>query len=191
MSTLDKARQTQLENIQTKTGKSIAELRTMIDQSGLTKHGEIRQMLIDRLGLSFGDANMLVHYARQTDGQSAAEAAGLSAQDVLNEIYTGSKAALRPLHEKVMGVIDTFGAYELVPKKGYVSLRRKKQFAMLGPGTRGRLELSLNMKGLEGTSRLIAQPPGGMCQYKVFLSSLDEVDGELTGWIKQAYESVG
>ena len=34
MSTLDKARQTQLENIQTKTGKSIAELRTMIDQSG-------------------------------------------------------------------------------------------------------------------------------------------------------------
>ena len=191
MSTLDKARQTQLENIQTKTGKNIAELRSMIDQSGLTKHGEIRQMLIDRLGLSFGDANMLVHYARQTDGQSAAEAAGLLAQDVLREIYTGSKATLRPLHEKVMGVIDTFGAYELVPKKGYVSLRRKKQFAMLGPGTRGRLELSLNMKGLEGTSRLIAQSPGGMCQYKVFLSSLDEVDGELTGWIKQAYESAG
>jgi hypothetical protein len=51
MSTLDKARQTQLENIQSKTGKSLDELRSIIAQSGLTKHGELRQMLMDRFGL--------------------------------------------------------------------------------------------------------------------------------------------
>lgn len=28
-----------------------------------------------------------------------------------------------------------------------------------------------------------------MCQYKVKLTSVDEVDGELVGWIRRAYES--
>jgi len=51
--------------------------------------------------------------------------------------------------------------------------------------------LGLNMKGLEGTGRLLAQEPGGMCQYKVFISSLDEVDAELIAWLRRAYNSAG
>ncbi len=45
MSTLDQAIQTQLDNIQKKTGKSLAELSEMVKNSGLKKHGEIRTML--------------------------------------------------------------------------------------------------------------------------------------------------
>ena len=78
MSSLDQARQTQLKNIQEKTGQSLSEIRAQIAQSGLSKHGEIRQMLMERYGLGYGDANSLVHYALQTDGQSAAESTGLS-----------------------------------------------------------------------------------------------------------------
>jgi hypothetical protein len=62
---------------------------------------------------------------------------------------------------------------------------------MIGPGTKGRIEIGLNMKGPEATGRLIAQPPGGMCQYKVFVSTADEVDGELLGWMRRAYDSAG
>lgn len=191
MSTLDQARETQLQNIQAKTGKTLDELRAVISESGLAKHGEIRQMLMDRFGLGHGDANSLVHFALQTDGQTAAEAAGLTADDVLAGIYTGSKAPLRPLHEAAMAAIEKLGAFEIAPKKGYVSLRRKRQFAMLGPGSKGRLELGLNMKGVEPTGRLEALPPGGMCQYRVFLTSTGEVDGELLGWLRQAYEGAG
>ena len=39
MSSLDKAIQTQLDNIQKKTGKSLDELAAIIHKSGLTKHG--------------------------------------------------------------------------------------------------------------------------------------------------------
>jgi hypothetical protein len=191
MSTLDQARATQLKNIEKKTGHSLDELRAIIAENGLKKHGEIRQMLIERFGLGFGDAGQLVHYALATDGQSAAETAGLTTEDVLAEIYTGAKAPLRPLHEALMAAIQGFGPFEIVPKKGYVSLRRKRQFAMLGPASKGRLEVGLNMKGMEGTSRLEAQPPGGMCQFKVFLTSAAEVDAELIGWIRQAYEGAG
>ena len=191
MDSLDKARETQLQNIQTKTGKSLDELRDFIRKSGLVKHGEIREMLMRELGLGYGDSNSLVHYAFQSDGQSAAEAKGASLEEVVNEIYSGAKAPLKPIHDKVMAAVIDFGDFEIAPKKGYLSLRRKRQFAMVGPGTKGRIEVGLNMKGVEATSRLEMQPPGGMCQYKVKLSDVAEVDHELVAWIRQAYDASG
>jgi hypothetical protein len=62
---------------------------------------------------------------------------------------------------------------------------------MIGPVTRTRVEAGLNMKGVPATARLMAMPAGGMCQYKVFLMNANEVDAELVGWIRQAYESAG
>jgi len=188
---LDKARATQLANIEKKTGKTIVELRAHIARSGLTKHGEIRAMLMQTLGLGHGDANGLVHYALKTDGQSAAEAKGATPDEVLDEIYGGDKAALRPIHTALMKHIERFGPFETAPKKGYVSLRRKKQFAMIGPATKTRVEVGLNMKGVAGTPRLAALPPGQMCQYKVKLTSATEVDAELVEWIRTAYEAAG
>jgi hypothetical protein len=73
MSSLDKAVQTQLDNIQKKTGKSFDELAVIIQKSGLTKHGEIRDYLKRELILGHGDANMLVHAVLKSDGQRAAE----------------------------------------------------------------------------------------------------------------------
>lgn len=191
MSSLDQARNTQLKNIETKTGQSLDQLREIIIKSGLQKHAEIRQMLMDRFGLGYGDANSLVHFALASDGQSEAEAANKSTDAVLDEIYSGSKAQLRPLHDAVMGVIETLGEYEIVPKKGYISLRKKRQFVMVGPGSKGRLEVGLNMKGIEETERLIAQPAGGMCQFKVFLSNDSEVNSELADWLRYAYSQAG
>ncbi|MGQ0604255.1 MAG: DUF5655 domain-containing protein [Anaerolineales bacterium] len=191
MSSVEKAYETQLKNIQTKTGKSLDQLYALIRKSGLTKHGEIRDMLKRDLGLGHGDANTLVHFALQSDGERAAQAKGASPTDVLDEIYSGAKAELRPIHDKLMTAIDKFGDFEIAPKKGYVSLRRKKQFAMLGPGAKGRAEVGLNMKGVKATARLVEMPAGGMCQYKVYLTDAKEVDKELIGWIKQAYDSAG
>jgi hypothetical protein len=191
MSDIEKATQTQINNIQSKTGKTLEELNAIIQGSGLSKHGEIRAMLQKDLGLGYGDANTLVHYLRQSDGASAAQAKGASTDDVLDEIYSGARATLRPIHTALMAKIDGFGPFEIVPKKGYVSLRRKKQFAMIGPATKTQVEVGLNMKGLPGTDRLVEQAPGGMCQYKVRVSDAAEVDGELLGWLRQAYDGAG
>ena len=100
MSSLDKAVQTQIDNIQKKTGKSLDELAAMVKKSGLTKHGEIRDMLKEKLGLGHGDANTLVHVVLRSDGTRAAE--GKPVDAVLDEIYTGAKAGFRPIHEKLM-----------------------------------------------------------------------------------------
>lgn len=189
MSSLDKAFQTQLDNIQKKTGKSLDELAAIVKKSGLTKHGEIRDYLKQELGLGHGDANALVHAVLQSDGQRAAE--GKSTDLVLDEIYSGAKAHMRPLHEKLMKEISKFGEFEIVPKKGYVSLRRKKQFAMIGPKTNTRFEVGINAKDFKKNARLLEQPKGSMSNYIVNLTEAKEVDSELISWIKSAYEGAG
>ena len=191
MSSVEKAYETQLNNIQKKTGKSLDELAALIKNSGLSKHGELREMLMRELGLGFGDASTLVHFVQQTDGERAAKAQGLTMDQVLDEIYTGAKAAQRPIHERLMAAIEGFGEFETAPKKGYVSLRRKRQFAMLGPATNTRFEVGLNVKGLPAHERLLEQPAGSMCNYKIRLNDASEVDGELIAWIRQAYDNAG
>lgn len=190
---VDKAIETQIKNLQTRTGKSLDELFGLIRQSGLKKHGEIRDMLKSSLGMGHGDANTLTHtYLKAAEGIPAGPAGDTGASgDVLDEIYTGAKAGLRPIHDRLMTAIDAFGPFEIAPKKGYVSLRRKKQFATIGPATKTRVEIGLNMKGVEATPRLLTIPPGGMCQYKVNVTDAAEVDPELIAWIRQAYESAG
>lgn len=191
MSIVEQAYETQIKNIQLKTGKSLEELGKIVQDSGLTKHGEVREMLKRELGLGHGDANSLVHYLFKSDGERAAKTSGATAEDVLDGIYTGPKAALRPIHDQLMAHINQFGEFEVAPKKGYVSLRRKKQFAMIGPATNSRMELGLNIKGLAADERLVEQPAGGMCNYKVKLTQVDEVNEQLIAWVKQAYEGAG
>ena len=191
MADMDKAIATQIANIEKKTGKSLAQLAAAIKKSGHAKHGEIRDWLKETYGLGHGDANTLTHVALKSDGASAAKASGASTDDVLAEIYSGKKEHLRPIHDKLMAAIVKFGEHEVAPKKGYVSLRRKKQFAMLGPKTNDRFELGLNLKDDIRDPRVKAQAPGGMCQYIVALTSADEVDAKLIGYVKQAFDAAG
>ncbi len=90
-----------------------------------------------------------------------------------------------------MDEIKVFGEFEVAPKKGYLSLRRKKQFAMIGPATNSKVEIGFNMKGVESTDRLVAVPPGGMCNYKLRLGDASEVDAAVVGWLRQAYDCAG
>jgi hypothetical protein len=190
MSSVDKALETQLKNFQTKTGKTLDQLYAIIKKSGLVKYGEIRDMLKKDLGMGHGDANAVVHFYMKSLAPAPAQSSG-GPGDPLDAIYAGGKAHLRPIHDKLMEAISKFGEFEIAPKKAYISLRRKKQFAMIGPASQTRVEVGLNMKGVKGTARLLALPPGGMCQYKVNVTDAKEVDKELIGWIKQAYESAG
>lgn len=188
MPDINKALATQLANIEKRTGKSLAELTEIVKSSGLSKHGELVSMLKTELNMGHGDANTMVHYARKPP-ESAAEAP--SSDQVLDGLYTGPRADLRPIHDKLMTAMRKFGDFEEAPKKAYVSYRRKKQFATIGPATKTQVEVGLNMKGVPGTDRLVELPSGQMCNYKVRLADAGEVDAELIAWIKTAYEAAG
>ncbi|MCB9880104.1 MAG: DUF4287 domain-containing protein, partial [Planctomycetes bacterium] len=190
----EQALQTQLANIQKRTGKTIAQLHQLLKKAKLEKHGEMVTLLKTELGMGHGDANTVAHSFRNPAllaGGSLAAAAPGAAGDPLDDIYADKKAALRPLHDAVMKAIDKFGAFEIAPKKGYVSLRRAKQFAMVGPGTKGRLEIGVNLKDRDGDERFVAQKAGGMCQFKVWLTEPKEVDKELVAFLRAAFDAAG
>jgi hypothetical protein len=191
MNTLDQALAAQLENMQTRSGKSLDELAAIVRASGRTRHGEIRDFLKTELGMGYGDANTFAHYYLKPEGERPGDGPAAAPGEALDAIYTGAKAGLRPLHDTVMSAIAALGPFEVAPKKGYVSLRRKKQFATVGPASKGRVEVGLNARGLAAGPRLTELPAGGMCQYRVHLTGADEVDAELVGWIREAYAGAG
>lgn len=186
MNKVDQALQTQLANIQERTGKSLDELFGILRDSGLEKHGQMRDLLKSELEMGHGDANTVVHVFRNQSGDADG-----SPVDDLDRIYSGARASLRPLHDKIMDHVESFGPVEVAPKKAYVSLRRAKQFAMLGPATKTQMEVGLNLKEATASERLKEQKPGGMVGYKVRLSSIQEVDDELIGWLREAWERAG
>ena len=191
-----KALATQLANIEARTGTSLAEFTALVQGSGLAKHGEIRDLLRAKFDLGYGDANTLAHMTRQ--GGSAAPAGAQApadgdpaAADPADALYTGPKAALRPIHDELMRRIRELGDFEVAPKQTYLSLRRKKQFAMIGPATKSQVEVGLNVKELPAADRLTTMPPKSMCTYKTRLADVGEVDAELLGWLARAYDEAG
>jgi len=186
MSAIDQALETELSNIEAKTGKGRAALATEILAQGLTKHGEMVKWVKESWGLGHGDANTLVHIARK-GAEGGDEAGG----DPLDAIYVGAKAGQRAIHEALMTQIEAFGPFEIAPKKTYLSLRRAKQFAMLGPKTNTRFELGVNLKEDAGHPLLKPVKPGGMCQYIISLHGVDEIDDGVIAIVRRAYEAAG
>ena len=185
---------TQLRNIQAKTGQTIAALHAALAATGLAKVGEKRSWLMEQYRLGYGDANTVALLVGKLPAGLEGAPAGAPAAapgDALDAIYSGAKAHLRPLHDTVMQAVAALGPCELAPKKTYISLRRKKQFAMLGPATKTQIEIGLNAKDLPAGARLVALPPGGMCQYKVRIGAPEEIDAVLVAWIRAAYDAAG
>ncbi len=137
-------------------------------------------------GLTHGFANLVAHKAKASDAGSVE-----NKDDLIVSQYKG-KEQFTPIYEHLMAEIKALGDdVEVAPKKAYVSLRRKKQFATLKPATKTRFEVGINLKGQEPEGKLIAEKPNSMCSHRINLTSLDDVDEEVLNWIKAAYEHAG
>ncbi len=186
MSDVQKAQATQVKNIETRTGKSVEQLIAHVKSSNLSKHTEIVNLLKADFSLGYGDANAIAHLAKQSETVK-----DCSSADPLDDLYVGPKAALRDIHDSLLKQMDEFGTFEIAPKQKYVSYRRKKQFAMIGPATNTRVELGLNIKELPDSPRLEKLPAGKMCNFQVKITDSAQIDAELVAWVKAAYDAAG
>ena len=181
MSSVEEQIATQEANIERSTGKSMAEWFAIVQESGLEKHGQQVAMLKADHGLGHGNANLIAIRARE------AAAGGAPSDDELVEShYAGKNAGLRAAYDAVIAEVSGYGPdVELAPKKTYVSLRRRKQFASVGPAA-GQLEVCLNLPGNDPTERL--KPITGMATHRVRIPDASGLDQELRAWLRDAYE---
>ncbi|MEM1146368.1 MAG: DUF4287 domain-containing protein [Pseudomonadota bacterium] len=170
--------QAMIKNMPEKTGKSLAAWQALVAASGAVTHGEIMKLLKGEHGVSHGFANLIA--------QKCIGNLDVTTDDLVANQYQG-KAALKPIYEAIIAFVSGFGeALEVDPKKTSVSLRRSKQFALIQPSTKTRIDLGLNLKGIAPQGRLEAMK--GMCTHKVKLTQVAEFDDEVKGWLKAAYD---
>jgi len=177
---------TMVENLKEKTGKSLDEWVKIAEKSKIGTHGEVVKYLKAEFGVGHGYANLIAQTALKS---ADAPAAGSDAQ--VDAQYTGGKAALRPIYDALIAAVTKFGSdVEVSPKKAYVSLRRNKQFALIQPSTATRVDVGINLKGAKPTQRLEASGSfNAMVSHRVRVESQKDVNAELTGWLKKAYEA--
>jgi hypothetical protein len=136
-------------------------------------------------GVGHGYANLIASSALQ--GDAPAPGGG----DLVAAMYAGDKQALLPIWGAIERAVRGFGAdVEVSPKKTYVSLRRSKQFALVQPTTKTRVDVGLCLKGVPAGPRLEAAGSfNAMVSHRVRVEKPGDVDAELVGWLKKAYES--
>ena len=137
-------------------------------------------------GLTHGYANLVAHKSLKSDAGSADDTGSL-----IDAQYAGAKVGLRPIYDALIKTVTGFGSdVEIAPKKAYVSLRRTRQFAIVQPSTKDRVDVGINLKGTTSTERLEKSGSfNAMVSHRVRLSSKSDVDAELRGWLKAAYDA--
>lgn len=167
-----------------KTGKTLAHWIGVVEKSKIEKHKAIIDFLKADHGFTYGYANFVAMKARKADAASHDPAELVATQ------YSKGKEGLKPIHDKLLEEISKFGSdITVTPKKDSVSVIRKKQFALIKPATKTRIDLGLRIKGKPTAERLENSGPfGTMCTHRVRLESLEDVDSELMTWLREAYE---
>jgi Domain of unknown function (DUF5655)/Domain of unknown function (DUF4287) len=168
-----------------KTGKSLDAWVEIARKSGIAGHKALVEHLKDTHGLGHGHANSVVHKANNS------AAISMDGNALVEAMFAGPRAVLRPIYNRLSDIVSGFDSdIEFAPKKGYVSLRRSRQFAILQPSTKDRFDLGLNLKGSEPTGRLEASGSwNAMVSHRVRIASIDDVDAEVADWLRAAYEA--
>jgi hypothetical protein len=183
--TPEEATQTMINNLPEKTGKSLEQWFKLIKSKKLSKHSDIMKLIKGEHGISHGFANSIaILYGREATGAPSNDEEIVAAQ------YAGAKAALKPLYNEIIKAVKGFGKDVVIsPKKANVSLRRNKQFGLIQPSTKDRMDLGLILRGVPAKGRL--EDGGmfsGMCTHRVRLESKADLDKEVLNWLRQAYE---
>ena len=182
---LNAAAQKMISNLEQKTNKSFDEWLVIARSSGLGKTREIINHLKSEHGLTHGYSNLIA-----LSSSKSVNSATAGGDELVAAQYAGAKADLRPIYDALIQAVQAFGDdVELSPKKAYVSLRRSKQFGLIQPSTKTRLEVGINLKDQEAAGRLEASRIfNSMVSHRARLASLSDIDADLLSWLKQAYK---
>ncbi|WP_412971906.1 DUF4287 domain-containing protein [Glaciecola sp. MF2-115] len=186
MATPEEMLQTMISNLPEKTGKSLDEWLKLTTTKGFAKHGECLKYLKSEHAVSHGFANLIASKTLEAKAQQT----GAVEVDPLQAQYSGAKAGLKPIYDKIITQVTNFGPdLEISVKKTYVSLRRNKQFALIQASTKTRVDLGLQLPGTPVTDRLeLSGSFNSMVSHRVRLQSPEDVDCELIDLLEIAYD---
>ena len=172
-----------MQNLLEKTGRTLDQWKLLLSQQVFEKHGEYMTFLKNEHGITHGFANFITLKFREADAGSS------DADHLVANQYKG-KENLKAIFDKLHAAITNLGPdVEVAPKKSSVSFRVNRQFVVIQPSTKKRIDLGLKFNDKPYSERLNTSGPfGTMCTHRVQLTEIEQVDDALLTWIKEAHE---
>lgn len=166
------------EGLLKKTGMPLEHWLKVVGKEHFDKHSEIVKFLKEQHALTHGFANFVALKSREPAEEP----------DLVSAQYE-KKPDLRPIYDLLEKKISALGKdVEVAPKKGSVSFRVKRQFALVQPSTKTRIDLGLKFNDRAPEGRLEPSGPfGTMCTHRVQITDISQVDKELMVLIQDAY----
>ena len=181
-----------VESLPEKTGKTLEEWVTLIHRDGPHTEKERREWLKTEHQLGTRAATFL---AERCDGpieHETPESYLLAAERWVEEMYSGKKSALRPIHEALLVVGQDLGRdVRICPCSTIVPFYRNHVFAQIKPATNTRVDLGYAIGDMKPTGRLI--DTGGFAKkdritHRIPITRIEEIDDEVRHWLKVAYD---
>jgi hypothetical protein len=169
------------------TGRSLKSWIALARKQGLPKQKDCAAWLAKEHALKPMQAAWIASYAFSSDDPADYD----DPEKLVDELFSGPRAAVRPIHEKVVDAVLALGEDVVVTScKTMVPFYRKHVFAETRP-VEGGVELSLALGDVPVAGRLEASrkmAPGDRIAHRVLLRSSKDVDAEVRGWLAKAYE---
>lgn len=168
------------------TGKSFEQWVRLATKSGITELSGLREWLIAEHDVGSRNSWWIAEAALHGDQPTYDEPMAL-----VDALYAGARAALRPLHERLIDEFLALGDDVLVTAcKTMVPVYRKFVFAELRP-LRRRIEIRLARGTSDLGARLVhkTRTGGDRLDCALEIEHEDEIDAELRGYLANAYEA--
>lgn len=115
-----------------------------------------------------------------------------AAEQYVEDMFSGGKASLRPIYERLLKVGLSIGKdAKACPCQTIVPLYRSHVFAQIKPTTRTRIDMGFALGDMKATGRLI--DTGGFAKkdritHRIPIMSVKDIDDEVTHWLRVAYD---
>jgi hypothetical protein len=188
--------QSWLASLPAKTGRSLDEWIRLVEEEGPASDNERRDWLKAQHGLGTNSAWWIVDRAAGKGREDGDPIAYLkAAEGYVATMFSGKRAALRPLYDSLLKLAISLGNdVKVCPCQTIVPLYRRHVFAQIKPATNTRIDLGLALKDTPTPERLI--DTGGLAKqdritHRIAITSLAEIDGEVKYWLRYAYDLDG
>lgn len=179
-----------VKNLQEKTGKTL-EQWTKIIRGGPSTTKERREWLQSAHGLGRGYAMWLTGMVDEK-GDGFGSAATYDPDAHVEALFSGSKAGLRPLYDKLLKLGFSIAKdVKACPCKTFVPLYREHCIAQIKPATKTRIDFGLALGDTPFTERLL--DTGGRAKknritHRIAIEKASDIDDEVKRWLKKAYQ---
>jgi hypothetical protein len=168
-----------------RTGDDLDTWNARVRESGLEDEASLRAWLSERGVTGYPAMLLVMERFGYPDYLQA------TADELIDGQYA-DRTQLRPILDKVLGMLPSVGDVDVQTRKTYVALiTPKRTFGAVQPTTRKRVDLGLRLTAdVQPEGRLERAPNFGQSSvtHKIGLASADEVDDFVIDWLKRSYE---